>query len=244
MLLAELEIYHSRPIAPTRRVALGRARLPVEPPPGFGGVLLGAIVADNVGDIEPDLVPDLLALTHQLQDGRRIPQPRLRHRFQVDRVGLQRSTHRLVGEGEDLQLDFDHVHGNPAQQLLGAVYAAGQLPVTVRPVVFATVRRALGWSGPVGPDLIASLAGFDSGRALSARALENPIGWAMELFGFTNGSRPTGRRTPPRADVQARFRTLLRTAHPDHGGDTGDAAQRIADLSEARRILLGPMARS
>ncbi len=28
-------------------------------------------------------------------------------------------------------------------------------------------------------------------------------------------------------------------AHPDHGGDAGDAAQRISELTEARRILLG-----
>ena len=38
-------------------------------------------------------------------------------------------------------------------------------------------------------------------------------------------------------DVQ-QFRDLLRVAHPDHGGASDDAAQRIADLTEARRILL------
>ena len=31
MLLAELEIYHSRPVQPTRRVALGSLVLPVDP---------------------------------------------------------------------------------------------------------------------------------------------------------------------------------------------------------------------
>ena len=45
MLLAEFEIFHSRPIAPTRRLALGRLMLPVEPAPGFGGILLGAVLA-------------------------------------------------------------------------------------------------------------------------------------------------------------------------------------------------------
>jgi hypothetical protein len=44
-MLAELEVYHSRPIAPTRRVAIGRTILPVEDSPGFGGLLLGSIVA-------------------------------------------------------------------------------------------------------------------------------------------------------------------------------------------------------
>jgi curved DNA-binding protein CbpA len=43
---------------------------------------------------------------------------------------------------------------------------------------------------------------------------------------------------PGRSEVQQRFRDLLRAAHPDHGGDTDDAAQRISDLTEARRILL------
>jgi curved DNA-binding protein CbpA len=38
--------------------------------------------------------------------------------------------------------------------------------------------------------------------------------------------------------IQRRFRDLLRHAHPDHGGETDAAAQRINDLTEARRILL------
>ncbi len=38
--------------------------------------------------------------------------------------------------------------------------------------------------------------------------------------------------------MQDRFRDLLRDAHPDHGGDVDDAAQRITELTEARRILL------
>ena len=41
MLLAELEVWHSRPVTPTRRVALGHLVLPVDPTPGFGGLLLG-----------------------------------------------------------------------------------------------------------------------------------------------------------------------------------------------------------
>jgi hypothetical protein len=38
--------------------------------------------------------------------------------------------------------------------------------------------------------------------------------------------------------VQRRFREALRDAHPDHGGEHTGAADRIADLAEARRILL------
>jgi len=45
VILAELEIWHSRPIAPTRRVAIGDQDLPCDPPPGYGGILLAGIVA-------------------------------------------------------------------------------------------------------------------------------------------------------------------------------------------------------
>lgn len=240
MVLAELEIYHSRPIAPTRRVALGRRHLPTDPAPGYGGVLLGGIAAANVAGIETDLVPDLVKLTHQLEDGHRISQPRLRHRLQVDHVGLQRSTHRLVGDDQHLQFDFGEVRGNPAQQVLGAVYAAGELPIGIRRTVMSTVRRGISWTGAVGPELIATLAGFGRGRGMSAQALGDPVAWALDILGFVNGARAEARATgPSRTDVQRRFRNLLRDAHPDHGGDIADASQRIAELTEARRILLG-----
>lgn len=239
--LAELEIFHSRPIAPTRRVALGRRNLPVDPAPGFGGLLLGGIVAANVAGIDPDLVPDLITLTHQLEAGQRIPQPRLRHRLQVDHVGLQRSVNRLVADGDELHFELTVADSHPAQQLLGAVYAAGDLPPVSRPGVFAAVRRAVGWTGPVGPDLIATLAGFGRGRVLSGRVFGDPVSWALDVLGLggrepANGSPPP---SPSRTSIQRRYRTLLRDAHPDHGGDADDAAERIAQLGEARRILLG-----
>ena len=84
---------------PSRRPAGSRSArdLPVTPAPGFGGILLGGIVAAYIGELDPDLFDDLDRLTRQLEAGHRIPQPRLRHRFQTDRVGLQRSVHRLVG---------------------------------------------------------------------------------------------------------------------------------------------------
>jgi curved DNA-binding protein CbpA len=41
-----------------------------------------------------------------------------------------------------------------------------------------------------------------------------------------------------RKDVQRRFRRLLRMAHPDHGGEVDGAAERIAELTEARELLL------
>ncbi len=239
MVLAELEIYHSRPIAPTRRVALGRRALPVHPAPGFGGVLLGGIVAHAAPAIDPDLLPDLNRLIVQLEEGRRIPQPRLRYRYQTDVVGLTRSTHRLVGDGDRTEFELDD-RGAPAQYVLGAVYAAGEMDPVERRSVMAAIRKGLRWYGDVGPALIAHLSGAEGARSWTPAAFEDPTGWALELLGFAAaGAGPGPGRTPPdRADVQRRFRALLRQAHPDHGADADGAAQRIADLAEARRILL------
>jgi hypothetical protein len=252
MILAELEVYHSRPVAPTRRVALGTSVLPVDPPPGFGGILLGGIVANYVGAIDPDFIGDLTKLTTQLEHGMRIAQPRLRYRFQKDTVGLQRSRNRLLGHGDELSFSFDDASADPAQQILGAVYAAGELPLRVRGAVMGVVRRGIGWQGPVGPELVAALAGFDRGQSRSAHALSHPVEWALgvlEFNGANGGGATTGARNgatatsrgigPDPSEIQRRYRRLLIAAHPDHGGDQEGAAQRIADLTEARRILLG-----
>jgi hypothetical protein len=240
IVLAELEIFCSRPHAPTRRVALGDADLPCEPAPGFGGILLGGIVAAHVGAIDPDLIPDLQKLTRELEAGRRIPQPRLRYRLQVDTIGLNSVRHRLLGEGERLTFDFDP-RGAPAQQVLGAVYAAGRLDPMVRRPVMATIRRAIGWAGPIGAELIASLSGMRAGTVLGRSALENPTAWALDLLGFTGHEtiRLAPGAAPAAKDVLRRYREMLRDAHPDHGAAADGAAQRIAELTEARRILTG-----
>lgn len=234
MLLAQVEVFHSRPIAPTRRVALGRTHLPADPAPGFGGILLAGIVAAHMPDLDPDLFDDLHRLTLELQHGHRIPQPRLRHRFQTDRVGLTRSTHRLEGSGEDLHFDFAE-KGAPAQHILAAVYAAGQLELVARGRVMESLRLAMRWSGPLSRGFVAHVSGLERSRRWSALAFHDPVRWAIDVLGLS-GDLPTD--VPGRLEVQQRFRDLLREAHPDHGGATDDAAQRIADLTEARRILL------
>lgn len=254
MILAELEVFHSRPVAPTRRVALGTSDLPVDPPPGFGGILLGGVAARYVGSIDPDFIEDLTKLTVQVEHGLRVAQPRLRYRFQRDTVGLQRSRSRLIGEGDELRFSFDDVSADPAQQILGAVYAVGELPMRLRGAVMSTVRRGIGWQGPIGPALVAALAGFDRGANRSAHALSHPVEWALGVLEFdgddllagvrANGTAGVGggARTgpgPSSSEIQRRYRRLLIEAHPDHGGDQDGAAQRIADLTEARRILMG-----
>lgn len=233
VVLAELELFCSRPHAPTRRVALGQSNLPCEPSPGFGGVLLGGVVARFVAEIDPELLPELESLTRELEVGRRISQPRLRFRLQVDTVGLNAVTHRLVGDGETLAFEFDD-HGAPEQQILGAVYTAGTFAPQARRPIMAILRRAISWGGPVGPDLIASLSGFRGGISGSRSAVGDPVKWALERLGFARDAL-----SPSSKEVQRNYRDRLREVHPDHGATVDGAAQKIAELSEARRILIG-----
>ena len=83
-------------------------------------------MARHVGDVDDDVVPDVHRLIDQVERGDRVVQPRLRHRFQVDRHGLGRSRHRLVGDGDELGFEFD-THGSPVAMVLGAVYAVERL---------------------------------------------------------------------------------------------------------------------
>ncbi len=227
MVVAELEVFHSRAIAPTRRVALGEHRLPVDSTPASGPILLAAVVAATVGSISDDLRPDLDRLMSDIEVGRRIAQPRLRHRFQADRIGLQRSTHRLVARGARLHLDLDD-RGAPIQQALAAIYAVGTLGVAHRRAAMDVVRRGARWDGPLDDRLIHHLMGSAGSGWVAVDG--DPVMWALGVFGLDEIDR---------AQVQRRFRQLLRDAHPDHGGASTMAAARIAELAEARRILLG-----
>ncbi|MCB0999152.1 MAG: hypothetical protein R2713_08720 [Ilumatobacteraceae bacterium] len=228
MLLAELEVWHSRPTTPTRRVALGHLVLPTDPAPGFGGLLLGAVIATHLPDIDPDLVADVHRLVRQVEHGQRIPQPRLRHRYQVDRHGLAVSVHRMIGDGDNIRFDL-HAQGSALAQVLGAVYAIERLDHEARRLLAPVLQRAMRWRGPIGPSFIADLAGTSS---TSLSAMADPRAWALELLGFPPGTGKVSRR-----DVTTRYRDGLRRVHPDHGGEQSAASKAIADLGEARRIL-------
>lgn len=228
MLLAELEVFHNRPFSPTRRIALGRRSLPLDPPPGFGAILLGAVTSVGAEDLDGEDRDRLRRLMHHLEVGHRVPQPQIRHRFQVDIHGLARSWAALRGGGDAIELDVDG-DGSPLQLTLASVYAAGQLPLHARPRVFDVLRRGLAWRGAIGPETFRHLAG-DTDLRWAATAFADPRIWALDVLGLDEGAASK--------DVQRRYRALLREAHPDHGGVADDAAERIADLSEARRILL------
>ncbi|MGI8664281.1 MAG: J domain-containing protein [Acidimicrobiales bacterium] len=234
MILAELEVFHSRSFSPTRRLALGRVRLPVDPPPGFGPLLLGGIVAVGAEDLDGDDREALLRLMAQLERGQRVVQPRLRNRFQVDHQGLARTLGHLVGGGEQLEFAFEG-NASPLQMTLAATYAVGGLPLQARGRAFDVLRKGLRWRGAIDERLISHLSGpAGAPSALAAMAFGDPSAWARDLLGL----EPTSTR-PPRKEIQRRFRQLLREAHPDHGADSEEAAARIAELAEARRILLG-----
>jgi hypothetical protein len=228
MLLAELEVWHSRPTTPTRRVALGHLVLPTDPAPGFGGLLLGAVIAAHLPDIDPDLVADVHRLLHQVEQGHRVPQPRLRHRYQVDRHGLAVSVHRLVGDGDNVRFDLQP-QGSALAQVLGAVYAVERLDDEARRRLVPVLQRAMRWRGPIGPSFVSNLAGL---AATSLSALADPRAWALELLGFPLGTGKVSKR-----EVTTRYREGLRRVHPDHGGSEQVASKAIADLSEARKIL-------
>lgn len=231
MILAEIEIWHSRPITPTRRVSLGHLVLPADPLPGFGGILLGAVIARHLFEVDTEMHADIHRLITQVERGERVVQPRLRHRYQVDRQGLGLSRHRLVGANDSAEFEFDSA-GSPLVQVLGAIYALERLDASTRRGLGPVLRKSMSWRGPIGASFIAYLAGSN---ASSVTAISDPRAWALETLMF-----PAGTITPTKKEVTARFRVLLRDIHPDHGGDELLASKAIANLTEARRILSRP----
>ncbi len=229
VILAELEVRHSRAIAPTRRVALGSMYLPTEPSPGYGSMLLAAILGAHAHALSDDCRDDLDRLLWDLEHRRPVSQPRLRHRLQTDVVGLDRSRHRLVEVGLEVGLELDD-HGAPLPQVLGALYAAATLEAHVRPAAFALLRRATRWEGAPDERLMHYLAGED--KAFRSLPSSGDEGWALRVLGFSAGTEPL------RGDILRRFRRLVRDAHPDHGGTPAQAGTRIHELAEAKRVLL------
>ncbi len=240
MLLAELEIFHSRPIAPTRRISIGRAWLPGSPDgsaPGPGSLLLGAVCARFGPGLPADRLGEVTELVYELEQGSPVAQPRLRHRLQRDRVGLTRSHQRLYGPDgqgsiEQLTCEFDGARATASQLVLGSVYAAGLASVAVRAEALRAVQRGLAWRGDVTPALFAYLSASQS-SARPAPAVDDPVGWALDVLGFEREVE-----LPEQAEIRRGFREALRAAHPDLGAAEAEAADRIAVLSEARRILL------
>ncbi|MFV0316600.1 MAG: hypothetical protein ACK5O2_06520 [Microthrixaceae bacterium] len=256
--VADFEAFFSRPVAPTRRIALGSLGFPNSGTDNvnestrrvaLASMLLGGVVATFGPALDEDDTVDLHRLIDDIDGGRRVPQPRLRHRFQRDRVGLKRSVNRLVEVDASaldpramFRLEVDRTNGTATQHCLAAVYCARTAPASARSRVCAALRVGLAWAGTPGEDLLAvlrvgSIHGDWAGVSVDDPVLgvsADPVGWALDLLGLTGTESAVGRRT-----VQRAFRSALRDAHPDHGAPIDGAAQRIAELNTARRILLG-----
>ena len=195
-------------------------------------MLLAGVVARFVPEVDPDLLADLESLIDELERGDRIAQPRLRNRFQRDRVGLTRTSHRLLQrDGEQARFSFEVARATPAQNVLAAVYAAAQTGAPAETGLYSALRRAVGWPGGTDADLFEFVAGSQAALVRAGRTRS----WALDVLGLAGA---TEEPLPGRSDVQRRFRELLLIAHPDQGGEVDGAADRIADLTAARSILL------
>ena len=235
MILAELNVWHSRPAVPTRRVALGEDHLEFDPQPGPGGLLLAAVVAVHAQQLGDEESNDLTALLNLLEAGARVPQPRLRHRLQEDRIGLTRSTHRLVTEqGGRIALEIAP-SDRPEPHILAALYRAAGQPGEIRSALLTLLRSARRWRGHDHDDLLRYLAGdAPQGSWIQSQDID-PILWALGVLGFSEQQRDN---LPDSRQIRRTFRRLLRSAHPDHGGSKEDAGTRIESLTAARNILL------
>jgi hypothetical protein len=252
VLLAELNIRHTRRHMPTRRVAVDDGYLPTSGA-AFGGVLIGAVVAECVPGLDEEQTDALGRLVDVARKGTlTVPRIALRYRLQRDTHGLDLSRHRITSAAVErgsvrpiLELDL---HGRPAPQVIGALMAGSQLPSSARSVVFRFVDAALARPGvlpeglevrrryeglpgmrPAGPGTTAGAGGM---AADDWAGVPSERRWAMEVLGLQAG------HAIERDDVQRRFRRLIRLAHPDHGAESVGAAERMAELSEAREVLL------
>jgi len=255
VLLAELNVRHTRRHMPTRRVALDPGYLPTGGP-AFGAVLLGAVVTEHIRGLDEDQLDALGRLVEVARGGRlSVPRIGLRYRLQTDTHGLDLSRHRIVSAAVDAGgtrpvLELDR-HGPPTPQVIGAVMAAAELPTASRRVAFRWVDAAIArpelpeglevrrlWEGLPGarPAAPGHAHRVGDGRADGWRGVPAERRWAMEVLGLRAGMALR------RDDVQHRFRRLVRLAHPDHGAGSVGAAERIAELSEARELLLGVIA--
>ncbi len=261
MLLAELNVRHTRRHMPTRRVAGEHLYLPTSGP-AYGGLLLGAVVSEHLGALDEEQLDALERLVATAKRGAlSVPRIALRYRLQTDTHGLELSRHRILAadpfQGRNLPVLELDCHGRAAPQVIGAVMAAAELPPSGRTVAFRFVEQAILSPGsmPKGFEIHRRRESRPGARPLPPGAVggggvggaggPDDLGWvgvpadrrwAMEVLGFTHATEVE------RVDVQRRVRRLVRLAHPDHGAEHDGAAERMAELTEARELLLGMIA--
>ncbi len=254
--LAELEVRHTRRHMPTRRVAIASTLLPAGG--SAAALLLGCVAAMGAAGLDDDQLAEVPAFLAEARQGAiEVPRRRLRFRLQTDLVGLARSRHRLLGEHGGLVVELDVSSQYPVPQLIAAVWAASRLAPRPRAQCLESIERSVGAPGVFPSDVeIRYVTEFEpvtfvldgngaggngtngsGGPGVGAgpdwSRVPGELRWAMEVLGYGPADSPT------RVDVQRRYRRLLKVAHPDHGGAESDAAHRIDELAEARRVVLG-----
>mgnify|MGYP003325873926 FL=1 len=252
MLHAELLIRHTRRHMPTRRVAIGTAYLPMTGD-AHGGLLLGAVVQSRLAMLDDEQREQLPRLLHEARNGLAVPSIALWYRMQLDTHGLDRSRHRVVEEQGHTVVELD-VHGASTPQVIGAIMAASSLAPTSRRLALQAIQRAvdgkfrypagvlvrrledgLPLETPWTPGVTWQQGGPDGEVRWEGIASERR--WALEVLGCGPDI------ALERDEINRRFRRLLRAAHPDHGGRQDAAADRIAELGEARDLLLAALDR-
>lgn len=253
--LAELNIRHTRRHMPTRRVALGPVMLPTSGP-ALGAVLLAAVMAEFVGRLGEEQAELLPSFLHGAARGLSVPRIAMRYRLQTDVHGLDRSRHRIAQTDTGRRIIELDEHAHPAPQVIGAVMAAAALPPSARSIALAALERAARHPGmlPYGYQIHRRLDGLPGAAPTApgtswARAtaddhdpwasVDADHRWAMEVLGL----RAEHAERLERREVQRRFRRLVSLAHPDQGGASLGAAERIAELAEARELLLDTLGR-
>ena len=193
--LAELEIHHSRPFAPTRRIALGPSRLPVDPAPGPGGVLLGGIVAHHRDDARRGPVREPAA-AHDAAPGGPAGRPAP---DAAPLPGRPPRSHPLAGPAatrtSDVASPSTSTNKGTGLQLHARARCTRPGPWRRRPAgrCMDAIRKGMRWTGavdrsPVRPPVRPRLrAGVDAGRLRGP----GPVGAADPRHpARPNGSRP------------------------------------------------------
>ncbi len=86
--------------------------------------------------------------------------------------------------------------------------------------MFAAIRRALRWQGPVSRPCSPASPGPVAGQLLSVVAMDDPVGWALDLSASTTSSSMVSMAAP--SSTRVRWWPASGAspwAHPDHGGD-------------------------
>src|SRR5690349_13335291 len=183
MVLAELNIRHTRRHMPTRRVAVGDAYLPTAGTAN-GARLLAGVVAEQLYGLDEeqqDLLPRFLA---DARKGLMVPRIALRYRLQTDTHGLDRSRHRLLDEHGIQVLELDMVdravHARCRPDGMRVRLLVDGVP-GFRPFFGPFAANGLGAPGGAGTG-----AGFGHDEQLW-RGVSAERRWAMEVLGLRPG---------------------------------------------------------